>query len=249
MKSNQIRACHRQTSETSSMTKKKDDMIPTAEQVLRFLAENPDFLNQIAAKGPKEGVADGKIVDLTPAIARRARNEARQISLQNRSILSLASENMVNWQRLHHAALALLAAGDINQIFHVVDNEFPPIFDLDSCHLISASTQFQHNASEDGPIFCSDDMLTTLTGGKSIVLGAPKSPLCTLLGMVPASVAIIALPDQLADPVAKTLLVLCGQEKSSFTPDLSSDLLVLLAELVGVTLTARLETSEKVDIH
>ena len=109
------------------MTKKKDDMIPTAEQVLRFLAENPDFLNQIAAKGPKKGVADGKIVDLTPAIARRARNEARQIGLQNRSILSLASENMVNWQRLHHAALALLAAGDINQLFHVVDNEFPPI--------------------------------------------------------------------------------------------------------------------------
>ena len=112
------------------MTKKKDDMIPTAEQVLRFLAENPDFLNQIAAKDPKKGVADDKIVDLTPGIARRARNEARQIGLQNRSILSLASENMVNWQRLHHAALALLAAGDINQLFHVVDNEFPPILTL-----------------------------------------------------------------------------------------------------------------------
>ena len=248
MKSNQIRACHMQASETSSMTKKKDDMIPTAEQVLRFLAENPDFLNQIAAKGPKKGVADDKIVDLTPAIARRARNEARQIGLQNRSILSLASENMVNWRRLHYAALALLTAGDINQLFHVVDNEFPPIFDLDSCHLISASTNSTLTLLS-GPILCPDDILTALTGGKSIVLGAPKSPLCTLLGMVPASVAIIALPDQLADPVARTLLVLCGQEKSSFTPDLSSDLLVLLAELVGVTLTARLVTSGRVDIH
>jgi hypothetical protein len=67
--------------------------------------------------------------------------------------------------------------------------------------------------------------------------------------MAPASVAIIALPDRLADPVAETLLVLCGQKKSSFTPDLSSDLLVLLAELVGVALTARLELSGEVDIR
>jgi uncharacterized protein YigA (DUF484 family) len=231
------------------MTDKKDDMVPTAEQVLRFLAENPDFLNQIAAKDPKQGTADGKIVDLTPAIARRARNEARRIGLQNRSILNLAAENMVNWQRLHHAALALLAAGDIDQLFHVIAAEFPPIFDLDSCHLISASTQFQHNASEDRPIFCPDDILIALTGGKSLVLGAPESPLCALLGMAPASVAIIELPDRLADPVAETLLVLCGQKKSSFTPDLSSDLLVLLAELVGVALTARLEMSGEVDIR
>ena len=72
------------------MTDKKDDMVPTAEQVLRFLAENPDFLNQIAAKDSKQGTADGKIVDLNPTIARRARNEARRIGLQNRSILNLA---------------------------------------------------------------------------------------------------------------------------------------------------------------
>ena len=79
MKSNQIRASHRQASETSSMTKKKDNMIPPAEQVLRFLAKNPDFLNQLAGKDPEKRVADGKIVDLTPAIARRARDEVRQL--------------------------------------------------------------------------------------------------------------------------------------------------------------------------
>ena len=40
-----------------------------------------------------------------------------------------------------------------------------------------------------------------------------------------------------------------GKKKSSFTPDLSSDLLVLLAELVGVALTARLEMSGEVKIQ
>lgn len=229
------------------MTDKNDDNVPTAEQVLRFLAANPDFLKQIAAPDAKQEASDGKIVDLTPAIARRARNEARRIGLQNKSILNLAAENMVNWQRLHHAALALLAAGDVDQLFHVIATEFPSIFDLESCQLISASAHFQRNASKDGPIFCPDDVLASLTGGKSLVLGAPESTLCALLGIAPASVAIIALPDRLVDPVAETLLVLCGQKKSSFTPDLSSDLLVLLAELVGVALTARLGMSGEVN--
>lgn len=231
------------------MTDKNDDNVPTAEQVLRFLAANPDFLKQIAAPDAKQEASDGKIVDLTPAIARRARNEARKIGLQNKSILNLAAENMVNWQRLHHAALALLAAADIDQLFHVIATEFPSIFDLESCQLISASAHFQQNVSKDGPIFCPDDVLASLTGGKSLVLGAPESTLCALLGIAPASVAIIALPDRLVDPVAETLLVLCGQKKSSFTPDLSSDLLVLLAELVGVALTARLGMSGEVNVQ
>ena len=229
------------------MTDKNDDNVPTAEQVLRFLAANPDFLKQISAPDAKQEAADGKIIDLTPAIARRARNEARRIGLQNKSILNLAAENMVNWQRLHHAALALLAAGDVDQLFHVIATEFPSIFDLESCQLISASAHFQQNSSKDGPIFCPDDVLASLTGGKSLVLGAPESTLCALLCVAPASVAIIALPDRLVDPVAETLLVLCGQKKSSFTPDLSSDLLVLLAELVGVALTARLGMSGEVN--
>ena len=231
------------------MTDKNDDNVPTAEQVLRFLAANPDFLKQIAAPDAKQEASDGKIVDLTPAIARRARNEARKIGLQNKSILNLAAENMVNWQRLHHAALALLAAADIDQLFHVIATEFPSIFDLESCQLISASAHFQQNVSKDGPIFCPDDVLASLTGGESLVLGAPESTLCALLGIAPASVAIIALPDRLVDPVAETLLVLCGQKKSSFTPDLSSDLLVLLAELVGVALTARLGMSGEVNVQ
>jgi uncharacterized protein YigA (DUF484 family) len=229
------------------MTDKNDEIAPTAAQVLRFLAENPDFLSQVTVQDPKKNVAaDDKIVDLTPAIAQRARNEARWIGQQNKSILNLAAENMVNWQRLHHAALAMLAAGDVDHLFHVIATEFPPIFNLDTCHLISASKQLQQSISEGRPIFCPDNILTSLTGGKSLILGEPEAPLCTLLGACPASVAIIALPDRLADPVSETLLVLCGQKKSSFTPDLSSDLLVLLAELVGVALSARLELNDEV---
>ena len=88
---------------------------PTAEDVLRFLSENPDFLDKHAsALKANAGDPDRlNIVDLTPAIAARARKEAQRLSKANESLLHVASENMVNWQRLHHATLALLASTDI----------------------------------------------------------------------------------------------------------------------------------------
>ena len=76
------------------MTGNEDPPI-TADQVLQFLSENPDFLHRLTGKNLAIDAADGKIVDLTPAIAKRARNEARRMGQQNQSIFKLAAENMV----------------------------------------------------------------------------------------------------------------------------------------------------------
>ena len=222
------------------MTGNEDPPI-TADQVLQFLSENPDVLHRLTGKNLAIDAADGKIVDLTPAIAKRARNEARRMGQQNQSIFKLAAENMVNWQRLHHAALALLAAGDAQHLFHVVAAQFPPIFDLSSSHLITASPALHGMACKQEATLCTPEELQTITSGKSLSLGQPSKNLCKVLNITPASVAIISLPDRLAEPVANSVLVLCGHAKSSFTPDLANDLLVLLAELVGVALTAQLE--------
>ena len=102
------------------MPSDKSGYQPTAEDVLRFLSENPDFLDKHApdlksdAANPDRANPDRvNIVDLTPAIAARARKEAQRLSKANESLIHVASENMVNWQRLHHATLALLASTDI----------------------------------------------------------------------------------------------------------------------------------------
>ncbi|MEK9910297.1 MAG: hypothetical protein VW707_00525, partial [Candidatus Puniceispirillum sp.] len=57
------------------------------------------------------------------------------------------------------------------------------------------------------------------------------------------SLAIVRLPDRLPDPVSHCALVLGSTNAESFRPDLGSDLLVLLAEMVGVALAARLESA------
>jgi len=223
-----------------------DDTPPlTAEAGMRCLAENGDFLDNLAQSIPAKESIDSKIIDLTPAIAKRARGEARRIGQQNRSIISLAAENMVNWQRLHHAALALLATADSSELFDVLTHQFPAIFDLAACHLVTASPLIHAMAGDHPPHLCTPDKLAQITAGRTLTLGLPDPEVSAILKETAASVAIIALPDQLSEPVADSILILCGHEETSFTPDLGDDLLVLLAEMVGVALTAWLERLDR----
>ena len=79
------------------------------------------------------------------------------------------------------------------------------------------------------------------SNGQNLFLGLPNDAAQTLLAEPAQSLAIIRLPDRLPDPVSQSMLILGGKTANSFHPDLGSDLLVLLAEMVGVTLAARLE--------
>ena len=75
-------------------------------------------------------------------------------------------------------------------------------------------------------------------------LGLPNDAARALLIKPAQSLAIIRLPDRLPYPVSQSVLLLGGKTTNSFHSDLGGDLLVLLAEIVGVTLAARLELQE-----
>ena len=222
------------------MPKKSDGAEISIEAVLAFLRANPEFLTEHGFIKPKPSNADtGNIVDLTPAIARRARKEAQELNETNRSILHLAAENVVSWQRLHHATLALLAGADIPSLCEVVTQDFPAIFDAEECHLIANRADYV--LSNDGLTLASGDDIAAILDGKTMYLGPPNEAISTLLGKPIPSIAIIGLPDRLMPPVSNCLLILAGKDEHSFTPDLAGDLLILLAEMVGVALAARLE--------
>ena len=118
----------------------KNESAISAEDVVAYitahpdcLAHHPDLLAQClaAAKSASGGTAhdQANIVDLSPALAARARDEARRVGLAHRSLLHVAAENMVSWRRLHHATLGLLASSALAGLCHVVSAEVPIIFD------------------------------------------------------------------------------------------------------------------------
>ncbi len=75
-----------------------------AEEILAWLADNPDFLerhaDQLGWVANPQLDKSGTVVDLTRRIAARARAEARKMQQTNQSLLHLAAENMLHWQQL-----------------------------------------------------------------------------------------------------------------------------------------------------
>ena len=209
------------------------------------LAHHPDLLAQCldAAKSVTDDQASDQanIVDLSPALAARARDEARRAGLAHKSLLHVAAENMVSWRRLHHATLGLLASTDLTGLCHVISAEFPIIFDVKASALIIESETSLSSLVAAGLDVRPAAQIAAALEDRTLYLGAPGDAGTALMGQAAPSMALIRLPDRLPAPVSNCALLLVGKDTTSFQPELGSDLLVLLAEMVGVTLAARLE--------
>ncbi len=227
-----------------------------ATDVATFLANNPDAILDMLATHPNllalclaaagnhaqdNKQIDPKVVDLIPVLAAKARQDARKISQTHKSLLHVAAENMISWTRLHHATLGLLASTDLAGFYKVVANEFPVIFDLNQCQLVIAEDAAMTNIADTDLGLHPASQIDAATNSRNLYLGLPNDAAQALLVKPAKSLAIIRLPDQLPSPVSQTVLILGGKTANSFHPELGSDLLVLLAELVGITFAARLE--------
>ena len=148
---------------------------------------------------------------------------------------------MLSWTRLHHATLALLASTNLKNMCQVISEEFPVIFDLNQCQLIIKDGPTMLDIADTGLAIHPAAQIEAASNGQDLFLGLPNDAAQILLVKPAQSLAIIRLPDRLPDPVSQSMLILGGKTANSFHPDLGSDLLVLLAEMVGVTLAARLE--------
>ena len=210
------------------------------------LAHHPDLIAQCldAAKSVTGSQApdQANIVDLNPALAARARDEARHAGLAHKSLLHVAAENMVSWRRLHHATLGLLASTDLAGLCHVISAEFPIIFDVKASALIIESETSLSGMVAAGLDVRPAALIDAALKDRALYLGTPGDAGTALMGQAAPSMALIRLPDRLPAPVSNCVLLLAGKHTTSFQPELGSDLLVLLAEMVGVTLAARLES-------
>ena len=210
------------------------------------LADRPDLLAQCldAAKtvSVKNARYQNNIFDISPALAARARDEARRAGLANKSLLHVAAENMISWRRLHHATLGLLASADLAGLCHVISVEFPVIFDVEKSVLIIESEKSFSGMVAAGMNTRPAAQIAAALVKRPLYIGTPSEAGRIIIGQAAPSMALIRLPDRLPPPVSNCVLLLTGKHAASFQPELGSDLLVLLAELVGVTLAARLES-------
>ncbi len=205
----------------------------TEQQILDYLADNPEFLDRHYPAHAH------KLIDATGKIAAQARKEARRLSKANKSLIEAASVNMAHWQALHHATLGFLACTDLTAFGQMVDEELPIIFSLAGARLVMPASTAIEGAEAAGFLILEDAQIVEILDAKQIYLGPAKSS--GLFSTPSASMAAIALPDQLSAPVKGSVLILAGRTETSFSPDQGQTLLTNLAEIVGVALLACLE--------
>lgn len=107
----------------------------TAESVIEFLRDRPDFFaqNPEALKGlslPNGNLGDG-VVDFQGAVIDKLRADGEEFKKEREDLLLTARANQQSLGRIHECVLAVLAAKSFEQVIQTVTTDFAVMLDLD----------------------------------------------------------------------------------------------------------------------
>ncbi len=211
------------------------------EDAIAYLKSRPDILARINRDNETDLDAGVNIIDATGSIVAKARDEARRLVAANKSLIDTAASNMLHWQELHHATLGFLACTDLTSFAQMIDEELPLIFSLAGARLLMPAETAIQDAEELGFLVLPAEDISQILSAQAIYLGPAQNTGPALFSTPASSMAAIALPYQLPEPISRSALVLAGRSKDSFQPNHGKTLLTNLAEITGVCLLAQLE--------
>ncbi|MBI4183750.1 MAG: DUF484 family protein [Proteobacteria bacterium] len=120
----------------------------TAEQIVEFLREHPDFLNErpeaLDALAPPRRWSGDRVVDMQRALIERQRARIDRLDTYARDLIATGRANLSNQSRTNAAALAMMAATGLGHLIETVGTDLPLELDLDA-----AALSFER---DDGPL-------------------------------------------------------------------------------------------------
>ncbi len=218
------------------------------ELVSAFLDSNQAFMERYLAKQSKGFSAknnsvelntpqtDTNIIDVTGKIAKRAIEEARILSQTNLSLIDVAEDNSKRWQRLHDVSIGFMKCTDLEQFSCVLDEKLPEIFKLAGARLLMSEETAISNAEEAGFLVLPAQEILEISGAQSVYLGPPPKSGLALFSTPMASIAVVSLPDEMAEPISDSVLLLAGRNKHSFVSNQADNILSNLSQVVGTCL-------------
>lgn len=108
----------------------------SAEQVADFLLGNPDFFVQRpellqSMTAPPRWNGDAVVVDMHRHMVESLRGEIAGLRDCANEVIETSRANLVTQTRTHAAVLALVAAGDLDQLLRTVNDDLPILLDVD----------------------------------------------------------------------------------------------------------------------
>ena len=234
----------------------------SGQDVLDFLAQNPDFLIEQGntdwlfpyPHGGDEshgGEAPAPVVDLGHVMTKRAQAALRRTATAKASMVDITTANHEIQQRVHHLALLITAATRVDEVIRLTRHSLPEVLDLEAATLVAGD----HLPLRGHPDIVSFDKgyLPKLTGGVEISMGAPMGLQAEvfrpILNTAPHSVAFIFLPTFLPGQEHDLVLALAGRDRDSFTEGHGTDFLEFIAAMLAVALLARAPSGQSGATH
>jgi len=118
-----------------------EDKELNAQEVITFLRETPDFLDDHpeaieALLPPKKRPRKGEVADFRAYLIERLKNEKEKVMETTKSLVETSRANMNNQQRIHKAVLRLLEAQNFNDFIHAITMDLASLLDVDIAVLV-----------------------------------------------------------------------------------------------------------------
>src|SRR5215469_9386421 len=106
-----------------------------AREVMGYLRRHPDFLDEHPEalrllRPPSRDVGEG-IVDFQHFLYERQRRELNRVNLEYRNLITVSRGNLASQNRVHKAALTVLAAPSFGQLLQIVTTDLAVLLDVD----------------------------------------------------------------------------------------------------------------------
>ncbi len=126
-------------------TKTSEPRELTDAQVVRFLRENPDFLERYpqllsVIRAPERQFQDvdeagGEVVDLQGAMLSRMRSELAQREEQSSELIDASRANLQSQNRVHAAVIAILSARSLDHMIEILTIDLAGLLNVDAVAL------------------------------------------------------------------------------------------------------------------
>ncbi len=224
---------------SDTLTKERPAAVkPAAEDVIDFLAKNPDFLNRNPElydilTPPKEKTQRG-VVDFQHYMVKRLKEDRQDILQSAQEIVETTRANMSNQARIHAAVLMLLEAKNFEDFIRVMTVEFPSMLELDIVSLIietDADTIPQIDIP--GVRVAKPGMAELLLQGRNVTLESGVPGLPELYGAganLVKSQALVRL--NIAPGMPEALLAFGSRDAAMFQAGQATDLVTFLGRVI-----------------
>jgi uncharacterized protein YigA (DUF484 family) len=106
-----------------------------AREVMAYLRRHPDFFDEhpeaLRLLRPSNRELGDGVVDFQRFLYERQRQEVTRLNLEYRNLIAVSRGNLASQNRVHKAALAVLAAPSFGQLLQIVTTDFAMVLDVD----------------------------------------------------------------------------------------------------------------------